>query len=238
MNLVYILLDVVAPTADNPKWTDVAQAIGSIAQAIFAIPFLANFFDWIDEKRERNVAKINPVRALEKAKNLVVRSLIIPVEILVKISRKVIPNANIQPITNLLQALKDRNQQLQNKINELKIRSKYRESAAKWLNSENKRKELSTRVAQERFQENIQDFLEFIYECLVNFGRPKSLSDYINGDYFLRSNLGVKPALYIVAFNALKKQGKNELPDSKVYREVEDYLECLEREFSKNFLSN
>ncbi|MBD2516811.1 hypothetical protein H6G93_17660 [Nostoc sp. FACHB-973] len=240
MNLVHILLNVAAPTADSPKWTEIVQAITSI---IVAIPTL----DWIDEKLQGNVAKMNPDRALEKAQNLVVSSLIRSVESL----QKIIPNTQL--ITNLLQALKKRNQQLQKKINELKIRSKYRESAAKWLNSEKKQKELSTRVAQialknsphpqqiedeERLQENIQDFLELIQECLVNFGRPNILTDYINGDYFSRSNLGVPPALYMVAFNALKKEAKNELPDSKVYREVEDYLECLEREFSKNFLSN
>ena len=240
MNLVHILLNAVAATPESPKWTEIVQTFTGI---VSAIPVL----DWIDEKFQGNVAKINPNRALKKAQKLVNNLVIIFFQILLKL----IPtNMNTQNIKNILQKISDKNKELQNEINALKIRSNYRKLAAEWLNTEFKREQLSIKVAKialknsryaqeietkERFQKNIQQSLELIYNCLYKFGRPDILSQFING--LGHNELKVEPSVYISAFNALNKEARNDLVDSKVYEEVENYLQYLEHEFSKKFLS-
>ena len=56
MNFVHILG--IPAMQDIPKWTDIAQAMGSLVQAFFAmimaIPVIATFFDFIDEKMQKN----------------------------------------------------------------------------------------------------------------------------------------------------------------------------------------
>lgn len=240
MNLVHILLNAVAATPESPKWTEIVQTLTGI---VSAIPVL----DWIHEKFQGNVAKINPYRALKKAQKLVSNLVVISLEILLKL----IPtNMNTQKIKDILQKIRDTNKELQNEINALKIRSNYQKSAAEWLNTESKREQLSIKVAKialknsrnaqeleakEQFQQNIQQSLVLIYNCLDKFGRRNSLSQFINGLH--HNELKVKPQLYIIALDALKKEARNDLVDSKVYEEVENYLQHLEDEFSKKFLS-